>query len=62
MDDLTVVGLVFFILILAVAVFTWVLHWIDSHNPMNHTRSVVKGRKAMASDWRKPQYLPEDWQ
>ena len=62
MDDITVIGLVFFILVLAVAVFTWVLHWIDAHNPMTHTRRCIDGRKQMATSWRKPQYLPEDWQ
>lgn len=62
MDDWDVVALVFFILMLAVAVLTWLLHWIDSHNPMNRTRRMIDGRKQMATDWRRPQYLPEDWQ
>lgn len=60
-DEWDVVALVFFVLLLAVAVLTWLLHWIDAHNPMNHTRRNVNGRKQMATDWRRPRYLPEDW-
>jgi hypothetical protein len=36
--------------------------FVDAGNPMNRTRKVINGRKAMATDWRKPQYLPKDWQ
>jgi hypothetical protein len=36
--------------------------FVDAGNPMNRTRKVINGRKQMASDWRKPQYLPKDWQ
>ena len=61
MDDWDVVALVFFILILAVGVLTWMLYWIDAHNPMNHTRRVINGRKQMASDYKKPSYLPSEW-
>jgi hypothetical protein len=61
-DSWDVVALVFFVLMLAIAVLAWLLRWIDAHNPMNHTRRCIDGRKQMATDWRRPQYLPEDWQ
>lgn len=61
MDEWEVVALVFFVLMLACAVLAWLLHWIDAHNPMNHTRRCIDGRKAMASDYEKPAYLPESW-
>ena len=45
---------------LAVAwVFGGIVRWCD--NPMNRTRRVINGRKQMATDWRKPSNLPDDW-
>ena len=60
-DDWDVVALVFFLLILGGSVLFWMIVLIDRKNPLNRTRRVIDGRRAMASDWRKPQYLPEDW-
>jgi len=39
----------------------WFGKFIDGRNPMNRTRRLMNGRKRMASDWRKPDHLPEDW-
>jgi hypothetical protein len=36
--------------------------FVDAGNPMRHTRRVINGRKAMATDWHKPKYLPENWE
>ena len=36
--------------------------FIDASNPMNRTRRLINGRKAMASDYKKPAYLPDNWQ
>ena len=35
--------------------------WVDAANPMNRTRRIINGRKAMATSWEKPHYLPEKW-
>ena len=37
-----------------------IIRWCD--NPMNRTRRNMNGRKSMASEWRKPTHLPEDWE
>ncbi len=61
MDAYDVAAVVFFVSILgAFALFGLVL-WIDSHNPMNRTRRMIDGRKAMATSWKRPDYLPGDW-
>jgi hypothetical protein len=36
-----------------------IIRWCD--NPMNRTRRNINGRKQMATDWRKPSNLPDDW-
>ena len=40
----------------------WFGKFIDGRNPMNRTRRLMNGRKSMASEWRKPTHLPEDWE
>ena len=40
----------------------WLGKVIDAANPMRRTRRNIAGRKAMATDWRKPSHLPDDWQ
>ena len=39
----------------------WFGKFIDGRNPMNRTRRLMNGRKSMATDWRKPGCLPENW-
>ena len=39
----------------------WFGKFIDGRNPMNRTRRIINGRKQMATDWRKPSNLPDDW-
>ena len=62
MDAWDFVGLVFFLAILAGCGVFWLILWCDRHNPFVNTRRNQAGRQQMASDWRRPQYLPEDWQ
>lgn len=61
MDDATVVGWAFFGSILVAIALYALIRRVNRTNPMNHTRRVVNGRKAMATDWRRPAYLPEAW-
>lgn len=35
--------------------------WVDAGNPMKRTRKLINGRKQMATDWKRPDYLPDDW-
>jgi hypothetical protein len=63
MDDWILVGFVFFGSILGgLAGLYAVIRSIDRHNPLNRARRNINGRKAMATDWRKPDNFPEDWQ
>jgi hypothetical protein len=61
-DDWDIVGLVFCLFMLGGCVLFWLILWLDRNSPFVNTRRNMDGRKSMATDWRKPQYLPEDWQ
>jgi hypothetical protein len=61
MDAWEFVAMIFFGSILgSIAVYA-VVCWVDRHNPFRETHRNINGRKRMATDWRKPQYLPKDW-
>ena len=54
-----------FVLFWLLAVFAAIYafgKFVDAGNPMRRTRRNIAGRKAMATDWRKPSHLPDDWQ
>jgi hypothetical protein len=61
-DEWDIVGLLFFLAILAGCGLFGLIVWCDRKNPFTHTRRNVDGRKAMATDWQRPTYLPKDWQ
>ena len=66
MDDIIMVAVVFFGSIVACCVVCWLViewaQWIDKRNPMNRARRNINGRKRMATDWKRPDYLPGDWE
>ena len=66
MDDFAVVGAVFFGAVLVCWLVVWFVGvlaaWVDRKNPLHDTRRNMNGRKSMASEWRKPTHLPEDWE
>lgn len=60
-DGWDIVGLVVYLSVLAGCGVFWLIVWIDRKNPLHRTRRVINGRKAMASDWKRPGYLPSNW-
>jgi hypothetical protein len=56
-DDFAVAGMVFFGAILLAVMVAVIVGRIDRRNPYRN----MEARKKMATDWRKPSCLPEDW-
>ena len=61
LDDWDVVGLVFVILLLAFFALYALLRWLETNEPSDVNRRNIAGRRRMATDYKKPAYLPDDW-